>query len=237
MKPTLFALALIGLFICAQTAVAQSPPHDDDQEWNDIQITKPLTTSRDLVFSGQVRLGREFRHAVEEQLGAAIAFKVNRHLTLAPGYSYVSQQPYAGRVINQHRVGFTATAKFTWREFTVTSRNQLEQRMTVANADSTVYRPRLMLDHPAQLGSFKFKPFIWDELRYSSLKQASGDRLGWFRNRLALGINKQFTPHLAMDFFYLRQRDAFSRPGNIHAGGVSLRILLPARKATTKTAS
>ncbi len=239
MKFQLFAVVLLCLFSNVAPAHAQTPPTDDDQEWNEVQITKPLTKTRDLLLTGQFRLGREFTHPVEEQLAAALAFKLNSYLTLTPGYAYVSQQPYAGRLVNQHRLVFVATAKFIWRDFTFTSRHQLERRLVVANADSTVYRPRLMLDHPARIGAFKFKPFIWNEFRYSSLKQASGARLGWFRNRFALGFNKQFKPSLAMDFFYLRQSDDISRPGNIHAGGVSLRIFLPARKAaaTTTTSS
>ena len=233
-------LTAVLFCLCSNVPPARAqtpPPHDDDQEWNEIQITKPLTKTHDLLLTGQLRLGREFTHAVEEQLAAAVAFKPNAHLTLTPGYAYVSQQPYAGRVVNQHRLVFTATAKFTWHEFTFTSRNQLERRLVVANADSTVYRPRFMLDHPVQLGSFKFKPFIWNEFRYSSLKQASGARLGWFRNRLALGISTPFNKQLTLDVFYLRQDDDVSRPGNIHAAGVSLRIFLPARQAAPKPSS
>ncbi|MBI1762838.1 MAG: DUF2490 domain-containing protein [Acidobacteria bacterium] len=235
MKAKRCAVALVGLFICIQSVRAQNPPHADDQEWNEVQITKPLTKTRDLLLTGQLRLGREFTHAVEEQLAGAVAFKPNAYLTLTPGYAYVSQQPYAGRVVNQHRLVFSATGKFTWHAFTFANRHQFEQRFVIANRDASVYRQRLTIDHPAHLGAFKFKPFIWDEIRYSSQKLATGGRLGWYRNRLALGLSKPFTKQLTMDFFYLRQDDGVSRPGNIHAAGVSLRIFLPAHKAAPKT--
>lgn len=233
MRFQVLALIVFCLFINTPRVQPQNLPQEDDQEWNEIQITKPLSKTRDLLLTSQLRLGRGFTHPVEEQLAAALAFKLKPRLTFTSGYTYVSQQPYPKRIVNQHRLVFVATTNFTWREFTFTSRNQLERRLVVANADSTVFRPRLMLDRPAHLGSFKFKPFIWNEFRYSSLKQASGERLGWFRNRLALGINKQFTPRLAMDFFYLRQCDGISRPGDIHAGGVALRISLPNRKTNS----
>ncbi|HMV52046.1 MAG TPA: DUF2490 domain-containing protein, partial [Blastocatellia bacterium] len=129
----------------------------------------------------------------------------------------------------------TATGKFTWHGFTFTDRNQLEQRFIVANRDATVYRQRLTLDHPAHIGSFKFKPFVWDEVRYSSLKLAAGGRLGWYRNRLALGISKEISRSLTADVFYLRQDDGVSRPGNIHAVGLNLRIFLKAANAAPKT--
>ncbi len=231
MRAPIIAAVVFGLCLSLQHVRAQTPPHDDDQEWNEIQITKPLTDTRDLVLTGQMRLGREFTHAVEEQFAAAVAFKPNARLTLTPGYAYVSQQPYAGRLVNQHRLVFTATGKFTWHAFTFTDRNQFEQRFVIANRDATVYRQRVTIDHPARLGAFKFKPFIWDEIRYSSQKVASGGRLGWYRNRLALGLSKSFTKQLTLDFFYLRQDDGVSRPGNLHAAGLSLRILLPARHA------
>lgn len=232
-----FAVGLLCVCVSVLTVVAQTPPREDDQEWNEVQLTKPLTAKSDLILTGQLRFGRKVTHIVEEQLAATFAFKPNRYLTLNSGYSYMSQQPYAGRMINQHRLIFSATNRFTWHNFTLTERNQIEQRFVVGNRDSLVYRQRLMVEHPAHFGSFKFKPFIWDEIRYSSQKLTAGSRLGWHRNRLALGISKPVTPQLTLDFFYLRQHDGIARPGNIHAGGITVRISLPSYKSAAKTHS
>lgn len=228
-------LCALCLSVCTLAVTAQTvPPREDDQEWNEIQIIKPLSPTRDLIFTGQLRFGREFTHSVEEQLAVALAVKAHQHLTVTPAYSYVSQQPYKGRMINQHRLVLTVINRFTWRKWGLTERNQIEQRFVVANRDSFVYRQRVALDHPVQLGKFKCTPFIWDEIRYSSLKVTPQSRLGWFRNRLALGISKPLTAHSTLDIFYLRQNDGVSRPGNVNALGLTLRLTLPARKAATK---
>ena len=58
MKFSTVAPCLLGLLICTLPAAAQNPPHDDDQSWNDVQITKALTHNRDLVLSSQLRMGQ-----------------------------------------------------------------------------------------------------------------------------------------------------------------------------------
>jgi hypothetical protein len=74
----------------------------------------------------------------------------------------------------------------------------------------------LQLDHPAHLGTFKFKPFVADEVWYSTQPGTTG-RQGWFRNRISAGIIKQFGERFNAEFFYLYQHDGVSRPGNVHA--------------------
>jgi len=226
---TRLSISLLGLLYfvvnCTATSAQSIPPSTDDQFWFETQITKPLTKHQDLVVAGQFRQGREFQHPVQEQIGAGLAFKVNSWLTVMPAYSYVDQQPYAGRRIIQHRLSFGLTGKFNLGEFTFTDRNLIERRMIVANPDYTVYRHRLQIDHPAQLAEFKFKPFISDEVSYST-QTVGTSQVGWYRNRLAVGISKQISPHLTTDFFYLRQNDGVSHPGNINALGTTFRIFL-----------
>ncbi len=226
---TRLSVSLLGLFFfvinCFVASAQNFPPRTDDQFWFETQITKSLTEHHDLIVTGQVRQGREFHHPVEEQIGVGLAFKLNSWLTVTPAYTYVDQQPYAGRRVSQHRLVFNLTGKLKLGEFTFTDRNVIERRMIVANRDYTVYRNRLQIDHPAHLGEFKFKPFIYDEVRYST-QTVGTHELDWYRNRLAIGISKQISQHLTTDFFYLRQNDGISRPGNINALGTTFRIFL-----------
>ena len=201
------------------------PPRTDDQLWFETQIVKPLGGHKDLVVTGQFRLGREFQFPVDEQIGVGLAFKLKAWLSATPTYAYTDQQPYPGRRISQHRLGFNLTGKLKLGEFTFTDRNIIERRVVIANRDYTVYRNRLQLDHPARLGGFKFKPFIYDEVRYST-QTVDKSQVGWYRNRLALGISKQISPRLTTDFFYLRQNDGITRPGDIHVLGTTFRIFL-----------
>ena len=219
------SLLLAGLF-GYRLAVAQAPPpQNDNQFWNEVQLIKALDKKHDLIVIGVLRVGRDFNRPVDERIGAALAFKPNKYLTLAPTYLYVDQQPFPGRRISEHRLIMNITGKVNLGKFLFTDRNLYERRVRRDSRDFTVYRNRLQIDHPAKIGSFSFKPFIADEVWYST-QAAAGRRMGWFRNRISAGIIKQFSERFNAEFFYLRQQDGISRPGDVHAVGTLFRVFL-----------
>jgi Protein of unknown function (DUF2490) len=218
---------LLVLSFCVPHTQAQTPlpPGDDRQIWTEAQIIKPLKDDKDLIIIGVMRFGREVRRPVDERIGGGIAFKMNRYMTLTPTYLYVDQQPYEGLRINEHRLIINLTGKIRLGKLTLTDRNQLERRVRHNSRDFTMYRNRLQIDHPARLGKFQFKPFLADEVFYSTQTGTLG-RQGWFRNRISAGIIKQISKRLNAEFFYLYQHDGISRPGNIHTIGTLFRIYL-----------
>lgn len=218
-------LALAALYLAALSAYAQTPapPRDDQQFWNETQFIKPLAKNKDLIVIGVLRIGRAWQRPVDERIGAALAFKLNKYLMLQPTYFYVDQQPYAGLRIREHRLIMNATGKVTLGKFTLTDRNLYERRVRHVTRDFTIYRNRLQVDHPVQIGSFKFKPFVADEVFYSTQTGSAG-AFGWFRNRISAGIIKQFSDRFNAEFFYLRQDDGKARPGNVHALGTLFRV-------------
>ena len=220
-------LMMAVLWLATLPAFAQTaaPPRDDQQFWNETQFIKPLTKNKDLIVIGVLRVGRDWERPVDERIGTGVAFKLNKHLTLQPTYFYVDQQPYAGFRIREHRLIMNATGKATLGGFTFTDRNLLERRVRHTTRDFTVYRNRLQLDHPVRLGAFAFKPFLANEIWYSTQTGSAG-QLGWFRNRISAGIIKQFNRHFNAEIFYLRQDDGKSRPGNVHAVGTLFRVYL-----------
>lgn len=219
------ALMLLVFFTSAHAQMMPAPPRNDEQFWNETQLIKPLTKDKDLIIIGVLRLGRGWQRPVDERIGSAVAFKISQYLTLTPAYIYVDQQPFAGRRINEHRLLLTATGKFKLGAFTFTDRNQYERRVRHESQDFTIYRNRLQIDHPARLGAFEFKPFLADEVFYSTQAGPVG-RQGWFRNRISAGIIKQFNERFNAEFFYLYQHDGISRPGNVHAVGTLFRFYL-----------
>ncbi len=217
----------ILLFCYFNTVHAQpAPPRTDNQFWHETQLIKPVSRDKDLVIIGVLRQGRDFARPVDERLGAGLAFKLSKYLTLMPTYLYVDQQPFAGRRIQEHRLVFNATAKFKLGEITITDRNLVERRVRHISRDFTVYRNRLQIDHPVRIGNFNFKPFLADEIWYSTQTGPQG-RQGWFRNRFTVGIIKQFSKQFNAEFFYLRQNDGVSFPGHVHALGTLFRVYLP----------
>lgn len=226
----LITLLLAGSEAFGQT-VNQSvvPPSEDQQSWHENQLIAPVGKHADLIVIGVVRIGRDFSHLVDERIGAGLAFKLNKYLTIMPTYLYVDQQPFAGRRISEHRLIMNVTGKFKLGEFTFTDRNLIERRARHSSRDFTVYRNRLQIDHPAHIGSFEFKPFIADEVWYSTQQRAASGQsgqMGWFRNRISAGIIKQFGERFQAEFFYLRQHDGISRPGDVHALGTLFRFYL-----------
>ncbi|MBK8314165.1 MAG: DUF2490 domain-containing protein [Acidobacteria bacterium] len=219
----LFLVLALSVPVKGQNTV--TPPREDNQFWNETQIVKHLNEKRDLVFIGVIRLGRDWHRPVDERAGLGYAFKVNPHLTIMPTYLFVSYQPFPGRLINEHRLVMNVTGKFSLRKFTFTDRNLFERRVRHSNPDFTVYRNRLQIDHPARIGNFEFKPFIADEVWYST-QTLQGKDAGWFRNRISVGILKQFTKHFYGEFFYLHQHDGVSRPGNIPVVGTLFKYTL-----------
>lgn len=207
----------------AQTTVP--PPREDHQFWNEAQIIKPISKRQDLVLIGVLRIGREWTRPVDERIGAGWAFKLNPHLTIMPTYIHVAYQPFAGRHINEDRWVLNVTGKFSAGKFLFTDRNLIERRVRYNNPDFTVYRNRLQIDYPAQLGEFKFKPFVADEIWYST-QSANAQNFGWYRNRLSVGIIRQFNARFTGEFFALYQSDGRSRPGNMPVLGTLFRYTL-----------
>ncbi len=215
--------------LAAQTSTEASqvtPPREDHQFWNEIQLTKHLNSKQDLVTIGVVRIGRNWQRPVDERIGVGLAFRINPHLMIMPTYLHVEYQPYPGRIIHEERLILNATLRGTLRKFLFTDRNLYERRVRPGTADFNIYRNRLQIDHPAHLGSFKFKPFVADEAWYSSQHRANGQQFGWFRNRISAGIIKQLSEHLSGEFFLLMQNDGLSRPGNIPVVGTLFRYTL-----------
>lgn len=200
----------------AQTVI--DDPREDLQFWNETQVIMPTNERVDLMLFGVLRMGRDLARPVDERGGAGVAFKTNKFLTIIPTWLYVAQQPTATRKNIEHRLIFNATFKFPLGKFAFTDRNLIERRLRNGRDDFTMYRNRLQIDHPARLGSFKFRVFVADEVWYDSLQNA------WTRNRASVGIIKQFSRRFTAEFFYLRQNDGRARPGDAHVIGTLFKL-------------
>jgi hypothetical protein len=215
----LFHLCVLALFPFTYP-LAQSPqpaPRDDTQNWNEVEIAKPLNRKVDLEFYGQLRLGRNLNHFVDERVGVGFSFKPNKHLNLEPSYRYIAAQPVAGMSTREHRLSFEATVSVPFRGFTLSDRNLVDRRLR-SSGNTTQYRNRLQLEHPLKLGGFEATLFASDEVFYDSRERA------WIRNRFSLGLSRKFSDRYVGEIYYLRQNDGFSRPGDLHVIGTTLRV-------------
>lgn len=214
------AMLLIGTADQAQAQTNAVDPQDDVQFWNEVQVIVPVQEKIDLVMIGVLRLGRNLSHFVDERAGAGVAFKAHKYLTITPTYLYVAQQPSGTRKNFEHRLILNATAHFALGKFVFTDRNLIERRLRHSLNNTTIYRNRLQIDHPVNLGKIEMRVFVADEVFYF------GPQRAWSRNRISAGIIKKFSNQMTGEFFYLRQNDGRARPGDVHAFGTLLRFFL-----------
>ena len=209
---------LVGDRTDARAQSKASAARDDTQIWSEVQFTTGLHERVDLRLHGHARLGRNVSDLVYERGGIDLAFKVHKYFSLGPGYWYVVAQPRPGLTQYENRPMLIATLRSpaVWG-FTFSHRSQLERRFRDP-ANSTRYRSRLQLEHPLAIGSVKLKAFVSDELFYDWSVH------GWVRNRFLVGAGKALSKSTALDVGYLRQNDGVSRPGDIHALQLILRI-------------
>jgi Protein of unknown function (DUF2490) len=222
MRRAFIVTLAIVLNLCAAAAssaqTVADAPREGLQFWNETQVIMPTNERIDLMLFGVLRMGRNLARPVDERGGAGVALKTNKFLTITPTWLYVAQQPTATSKNIEHRLVFNATFKFPLGKFAFTDRNLIERRLRNGRDDFTMYRNRLQIDHPASLGSFKFRVFVADEVWYDSLQNA------WTRNRASAGIIKQFSERFTAEFFYLRQNDGRARPGDAHVIGTLFKL-------------
>ena len=215
----LFFVVFSALF--EQIVVSQTiAPQEDTQSWNEIQAAVPVNHKLDIILTGQVRFGRNFRDYVDEHLGVGggFTFKQSKYLQFTETYSYIVNRPAPNRNAYENRLNLSATAispKFSG--VTVSNRVLFERRWRKP-ANSWRYRNRLQIERTFKPNKLEFRLFASDEIYYDFLAKS------WLRNRFIVGAGKPISKQLSLDVYYLRQNDGRSRPGDIHVIGTGLRI-------------
>ena len=219
MKTSAASLAI--LFLCLGQAVAQSRvPEADDQSWNDVQITVPMSKQVDFTMQATLRLGDNFSQAVDQRWGVGFVFKLNRYLSLNQLYFHREARPPNGRPEREERVTLGAMVRFPAGKFTVSDRNWFEHRWRAPQVNAWRYRNRLQVEHPFKIGKKKFTWFVADEVFYDWSLHV------WPRNRAAAGLSRALNKHLTVDLYYTRQNDSHTRPGDLNIIWSTWRIKL-----------
>lgn len=224
-KPACWSSVVFALLFCAanssfaQPAPSPTPPQDDVQNWNEVQFIVPLSPRLELTFTGQLRIGRDLTRPVSERGGASLDLSAGEYLSFSAGYLYVASQPFAGQKDYENRLLFSGTVRLPpLRRFTISNRNLVEVRLRNSRANSTRYRNRVQVDRPVEIRGFRLGLFASDEVFYDfSLNR-------WSRNRFSAGVSRRFSDRYTGDVYYLRQNDGFSRPGDLHIIGTTLRV-------------
>jgi len=208
--------SLLLLILLVSGASAQSVDRTDNQLWTDVQLAAPVTKSFDFNILGTLRLGRDINRPVDERVGAGFTWKIGKYWTVAPNYLHIGMQPVRGRKIWENRLTLPVTLRFNLDKFRLSDRNQFEHRIRNSGLRTNRYRNRFQVEHP--VGPLSL--YVADEVFYDW----AVDR--WVRNRFTIGASKVFDKHFTQEFYYLRQNDGVSVPGDLNVIGTTLRFRL-----------
>lgn len=210
----LFAALAIGVF--AQAPAVQD--HEDNQSWNDVQLTVPVNEHFDFSTRLTLRIGKNISQLSDERFSVGFIWKPTKALSITPFYTFVNTRNALGRYRLENRLNLAAAYRFPFKRIGLTHRSTIERRLR-RPIDSWRYRAQFMVDKdiPAHIIP-KAKWFISDEVFYDFLL----DRFS--RNRFTIGITKTLNKHLGLDVYYMRQNDGISRPGDLNIIGTAWKI-------------
>ncbi len=209
----------VCLLLCALSSLASAQAiQSDNQLWTDVQLAVPMTKNIDFNMLGTLRLGRDISRPVDERVGVGFTFRWGKYVTLSPNWLQIGMQPFPGRKVWESRVTLPVTLRFAAEKWRFSDRNQFERRWRNNGAKSWRYRNRFQVEHPVGSSKLGLSLFVADEVFYDW----SIDR--WVRNRFSIGGIKVFNKHYTQEFYYLRQNDGVSLPGDLNVIGTTLRF-------------
>lgn len=210
----------IGTLAAAVFGQSAISGHQDNQSWDDIQLTVPITKKVDFFTKGTFRFGKNVTRLNDGRWAAGIVWKLNKAFSVSPFYWYVEARNAAGQFRTEHRLSLAVSYKFPFKVVGLTHRSTFERRFRNP-LDSWRYRAQLTLDRdiPKKIipGA---KWFVSDEVFYDSLLKR------FSRNRFAIGITKTINTHLSLDIYYMRQNDGITRPGDLNVIWTAWKIKL-----------
>lgn len=215
-SPAIFFLFLATLVVSGQTLPSQT----DTQQWNDFQLAVPVTKEIDFNLLGTLRFGRGVSRPVDERIGVGATVKLGKYLTFTPNYVHIGMQPFEGRRVWEDRISLPLTVRFDVGKFRLSDRNTFERRYRSPSADGNRYRNRFQVEHPIAPGGVKLSLYVADEVFYDWIVN------DWVRNRFTIGVSRVYNKHFTQDYYYLRQNDGRSVPGDLNVLGTTLRFRL-----------
>ena len=219
MKKIIFALLTISfcvIFVSAQ-AVAD---RDDNQSWNDLQLTVPMSKQMDFYLAFTERFGKNITQVSDQRLAIGFVYKPHKSWSVMPFYWNINARNSRGQFRTEHRLNLRIGYRFPFKKFGLSHRSAFEYRLR-RPLNSWRYRPSLTFEKDLPKNFIPgAKLFLTEEVFYDSLLKK------FSRNRFTVGVNRTLTKKLSLDVYYMRQNDGFSRPGDLNVIGTTWRVRL-----------
>lgn len=208
---------MIFIFSCLVSAGAQAVDTDDNLSWNDVQVTFPVSKKFDFFLQGTARFGKNISRLNEYRAVVGFAYKPNEAWSFQPSYLYIKARNSGNTFRLENRLALRISYHFPIKKFDLYHRSQFERRLRQPQ-NSWRYRPSLTFEKSIEKFIPKAKIFVTEEVFYDSIA-------GKFsRNRLSVGVTKTLSEKLALNVYYLRQNDGFTRPGDLNIIGTNWKI-------------
>ena len=215
------SLTVFAMLIFVSSVCGQSPARDSaNQAWIEQQLAFPLNKRVDLVLLGYLHFGKKTERPIAEHAGTGIGASVSlgKHVTIFPFYTHFENQTATAVRSKEERFTLETTLKFPIEKFTLSYRDRFEYHWRQPRLNFIHSRHRFQIEHP--LGWHNVNWFAGDEFFYDTHFSA------WIRNRAYAGVAKKFNRHLTLEFYYLRQNDGHSHPGDLNVFGNTLKFRL-----------
>ncbi len=224
MKNTILFLCLLFLF--GENTHGQTK--SDGQFWATADFTVGLKKGKDqkgksfdkiaLLFSGIDRFGDTVSRPVDQRLGVFLDFRVNKFLTITPGYLYQKAAPLRTNKNFETRLSIAATLNKRKGDFNFRTRQQLEHKFRHNRADNQNYRPLFQVNYFVKRDKKElFSPFVSEEGYYDSLSKT------WVRNEFRVGVARTLNKNISADFYYIRVN---TKPLRVNGFGIAIKVKL-----------
>lgn len=231
----IFWISLLMIFYCAMTRADELP--DDGQLWGSVTATGSFgVMNRDwrrLQFwlEGHGRFGQDMTTVSQGLLRPGLGYALSEKLSLWGGYAFiVTDQPFAAREFDEHRLWQQVLWTDTTPVGTVTLRSRFEQRFAVTGADAALrFRQLVKWSWPIPFAG-GFSLVAANEVFVNVSNADWGPRQGLDQNRAFAGLGYAFDQHVKAEIGYMNQYiDRPIDPDRMsHILGINLLLNLPA---------
>jgi hypothetical protein len=201
---------LLSAFAAAGYSQAAVQDDEDDQSWNDLQLTVPLSKSVDFFTKFTMRFGKNISRPTDGRFAIGYVWKPVKNLSISPFYWYINARNATGHFRLENRLNLSATYRYPFKRFGLSHRSTYERRLREL-VKTWRYRAMFTIDKDIPKNIIpKAKFFVSDEVFYDSATKR------FSRNRFGAGITKTITKQLSLDIYYVRQNDGFTHPGDLN---------------------